>query len=86
MRKLLTILALLGLAVGISTLSARADGVTYEVSSTYGPDVPATSFSGPGSTFTFVFTVPSSVTGDFGPSGTAGFVRPDLRGRDIFVA
>jgi hypothetical protein len=59
MRKLFTILALLGLAVGISAQGARADSVTYTVNSTYGSDVPVTSVSNPGSTFTFVFTVPS---------------------------
>jgi PEP-CTERM motif len=79
MRKLLTILALLGLAVGISAQGARADGVTYTVNSTYGSDVPVTSVSEPNSTFTFVFTVPSSVTGDF--SGSGGFV--DLTSIDV---
>ena len=62
MRKLLTILAILGLAVGISALSARADGVTYTVTSTYASDVPTTSVSAPGASFTFVFTVPSPCT------------------------
>ena len=82
MRKLFTILALMGLAVGVSAVSARADGVTYTVNSTYGSDVPATSVSEPGSTFTFVFTVPSTVSGDFSSStGSGGFV--DLTGINV---
>jgi hypothetical protein len=61
MRKLFTILAILGLALSIGALSARADGVTYTVVSTYASEIgiPTTSVSAPGATFTFVFTVPS---------------------------
>jgi PEP-CTERM motif len=73
MRKLLTILATLGLAVGISALSARADGVTYTVNSTYGSDVPVTSVSNPGSTFTFVFTVPSPCSSSSTPPCASSF-------------
>jgi PEP-CTERM motif len=62
MRKLFTILAILGLAVGISALSARADGVTYTVTSTYASDVPISPVSAPDASFTFVFTVPSPCT------------------------
>jgi hypothetical protein len=62
MRKLPTILAILGLAVGISALSARADGVTYTVTSTYASDVPISPVSAPDASFTFVFTVPSPCT------------------------
>jgi hypothetical protein len=68
MRKLFTILAILALAVGISALSARADGVTYTVTSTYASDVPMTPVSAPDASFTFVFTVPS-------PCTSSGFVN-----------
>jgi PEP-CTERM motif len=74
MRKLFRILAILGLAVGVSALSARADSVTYKVTSTYASDVPTTTVSAPGVTFTLVFTVPLTITGDFSPTGTNGFV------------
>lgn len=59
MRKVLTIFAILGFAVGISTLSTRADGVTYTVTSTYASDTSTTAVSAPDATFTFTFTVPS---------------------------
>ena len=59
MRKLLTILAILGLAVGISAQGARADGVTYTVTSTYASDTSTSPVSAPGASFTFEFTVPS---------------------------
>jgi PEP-CTERM motif len=82
MRKLLTILAILGLAVGISALSARADGVTYTVTSAYASDTSTTAVSAPGATFTFIFTVPSSCPP---PASTcsvnAGFV--DVTGVDV---
>lgn len=59
MRKLITILALLGLAASISARGARADGVTYTVTSTYASDTSTTAVSAPDATFTFTFTVPS---------------------------
>src|ERR1700751_4053349 len=74
MRKLFTILAFFGLVVGISAQGAHADSVTYTVSSSYSSDVPMSSVSNPSSPFKLVFTVPLTVTGNFGPSGTQGFV------------
>jgi PEP-CTERM motif len=59
MRKLLTILALLGIAASISAREARADGVTYTVTSTYASDTSTSTVSAPGASFTFTFTVPS---------------------------
>jgi hypothetical protein len=59
MRKLLTIVALLGLAASINARSTRADGVTYTVTSTYASDAPTTGVSAPNESFTFTFTVPS---------------------------
>ena len=59
MRKLITFLALLGLAASITARSARADGVTYTVTSTYASDTSVSSVSAPDATFTFTFTVPS---------------------------
>lgn len=59
MRKLLTIVALLGLTASISARSARADGVTYTVTSTYALDAATSPVSAPGASFTFTFTVPS---------------------------
>jgi hypothetical protein len=83
MRKLLTILAILGLAVGISALSARADSVTYTVNSTYGSDVPVTSVSNPGSTFTFVFTVPSPCSSSSTPPCASSFGFVDLSSVEV---
>jgi len=75
MRKLPTILAILGLAVGISALSARADGVTYTVTSTYASDTSTTAVSAPGASFTFTFTVPSPCSSSpLTCSVSAGFV------------
>jgi hypothetical protein len=59
MRKLTTILALLGLAASINARSARADGVTYTVTSTYASNIPTTLVSAPNESFTFTFNVPS---------------------------
>ena len=59
MRKLFTIMALLGLAASVSARGARADGVTYTVTSTYASDIPTTAVSAPNESFTFMFTVPS---------------------------
>jgi hypothetical protein len=68
MRKLLTILAILGSAVGISALSARADGVTYTVTSTYASDTSTSPVSAPGASFTFEFTVPSPCSSSSTPA------------------
>lgn len=68
MRKLLTILALLGLAASISARSARADGVTYTVTSTYASDIPTTGVSAPNESFTFTFTVPSPCSSSSTPA------------------
>jgi hypothetical protein len=63
MRKLITILALLGLAVSVGAQGARADGVTYTVSSImYDLDTSATAASAPGASFILVFTVPSTAS------------------------
>ena len=59
MRKLLTILALLGFAASISARDARADGVTYMVTSTYASDTATSLVSAKDASFTFTFTVPS---------------------------
>jgi hypothetical protein len=81
MRKLLTVLTILGLAVGISALSARADGVTYTVTSTYASDTSTTAVSAPGASFTFTFTVPSSCPPPSTCSVNLGFV--DITGIDV---
>ena len=62
MRKLLPILALLGLAIGTTALSAHADGVDYTVSGVFAaiPDSPSTGQSNPGDSFTFTFSVSST--------------------------
>jgi hypothetical protein len=72
MRKPLTILALLGLAASISARSARADGVTYTVTSTYASDTSTSAVSAPDATFTFTFTVPSPCS----PSSTPSCADP----------
>jgi hypothetical protein len=65
MRKLFTILALLGLAVGTTALSAHADGVDYSVSGAFGAisGFPSTGQSNPGDSFTFTFSVSSTALG-----------------------
>jgi PEP-CTERM motif-containing protein len=85
MRKLVTILALLGLAVGVSALDAHADGVVdYTVSGVFGPisGVPSTSLSNAGDSFTLTFSVNSTalVSNGFGMSLdiTTPFVYTDI--------
>lgn len=68
MRKLITILALLGLAASISARSARADGVSYTVTSTYAADTGISAVSAPGASFTFTFTVPSPCSSSSTPA------------------
>ena len=59
MRRLLAILALLGLSVTYGAGTTRADGVDYKVSGTYAAITgsPSTPLSTPGDTFTFTFSV-----------------------------
>ena len=67
MRKLFTIVAILGLATGLAALTARADGtsVTYVVDGTFSADpiLSSTSQSNPGDHFTLTFSVPSDALG-----------------------
>jgi hypothetical protein len=66
MRKLFTILAVLGLAVGMSARNARADGVVdYTVKGTYatGTGFSSTALSNPGDSFTFSFSIDSALLG-----------------------
>ncbi|MFY9729831.1 MAG: PEP-CTERM sorting domain-containing protein [Candidatus Acidiferrales bacterium] len=67
MRKLFTIVAILGLATGLAALTARADGttVTYVVDGTFSADpiFSSTSLSNPGDSFTLTFSVPSDILG-----------------------
>ena len=77
MRKLFTIVAILGLATGLAALTARADGttVTYAVDGTFSADpvFSSTSLSNPGDNFTLTFSVPSDVLGPNPlPSGISG--------------
>jgi hypothetical protein len=86
MRKLLTILAILGLAVGISALSARADGVTYTVTSTYASDTSTSPVSAPDGSFTFTFTVPSPCSSSSTPpcsSLSVGFANFPTESIDV---
>ena len=68
MRKLFAILALLGLAASINARGARADGVTYTVTSTYASDTSTSAVSAPDASFTFSFTVPSPCSSSSTPS------------------
>jgi hypothetical protein len=65
MRKLITILALLGLATGFTALTASADTVTYMVKGTFSADpiLPSTSQSNVGDMFTLSFSVDSGALG-----------------------
>ena len=62
MRKLFTIVAILGLATGLAALTARVEctGVTYVVDGTFSADpiLSSTSQSNPGDHFTLTFSVP----------------------------
>jgi len=70
MRKLFAILAVLGLAASISARGARADGVTYTVTSTYASDTSTSAVSAPDASFTFIFTVPSPCSSSSTPACT----------------
>jgi len=66
MRKLLTILALLGVSTGVAALTARADTtIAYGVEGTFSaiPGFPSTSQSNDGDSFTLTFSVDSGVLG-----------------------
>jgi hypothetical protein len=67
MRKLFAILALLGLQVGLTAVTASADSttVTYTVDGTFSaiPMFPSSALSNPGDVFTLTFSVPSGVLG-----------------------
>ncbi len=65
MRKLITILAILGLATGFTALTASADTVTYTVNGTFSADpvLPSTSLSNVGDSFTLSFSVDSGALG-----------------------
>ncbi len=73
MRKLLTIVAILGLSISFCALAASADTVSYSVSGTYASGTPFTStlLSNPGDSFTFTFSVNSALLGP-GPIGGDG--------------
>ena len=79
MRKLFTIVAILGLATGLAALTARADGttVTYVVDGTFSADpvLPSTSLSNPGDHFTLTFSVPADV---LGPNPLPGGMSDDI--------
>jgi len=70
MRKLLTIMAILGLSISFCALAASADTVSYTVSGTYATGAPFTStlLSNPGDSFTFTFSFDSALLGP-GPIG-----------------
>ena len=66
MRKLLTILAILGLSISFTALTARADTtVDYTVNGTFGSvtGFPSTSLSNAGDSFTLTFDVSSTALG-----------------------
>jgi hypothetical protein len=65
MRKLLTIMAILGLSISFCALAASADTVSYTVSGTYATGAPFTStlLSNPGDSFTFTFSFDSALLG-----------------------
>jgi hypothetical protein len=77
MRKLLTIMAILGLSIGFCALAASADTVSYTVSGTYATGAPFTStmLSNPGDSFTFTFSVDSAL---LGPGPIGGNMTGDL--------
>jgi hypothetical protein len=78
MQKILAILALLGLPVGLTAVTASADTstVTYTVDGTFSaiPMFPSTALSNSGDVFTLTFSVPSGVLGTMpiGNDFTAG--------------
>ena len=77
MRKLITILALLGLAAGFTALTASADTttVTYTVDGTFSASPPfsTTAIANPGDSFTLTLSVPSDALGpDPLPTGMSG--------------
>ncbi len=88
MRKLLTILGLLGLSTGFVALTARADTVAYTVDGTFSaiPGFSSSALSNPGDMFTLTFSVPSGVLGTtpIGSGMTPGspvtfdFITPSL--------
>jgi hypothetical protein len=65
MRKLLTIVAILGLSISFFALAASADTVTYTITGTYASGAPFTStmLSNPGDSFTFTFSFDSALLG-----------------------
>jgi hypothetical protein len=66
MRKLFTVLALLGLSIGFTAVTASADStVSYTVDGTFSatPMFPSTALSNPGDFFTLSFSVPLGVLG-----------------------
>lgn len=73
MRKLLSIVAILGLSISFSALATSADTVSYSVSGTYATGTPFTStlLSNPGDSFTFTFSFNSA---DLGP-GPIGMIQ-----------
>jgi hypothetical protein len=78
MRKLIAILALLGLATGFTALTASADTtIAYELDGTLSavPGFPSTSLSNAGDSFTLTFSVDSGVLGS-SPIGSG--MSPDV--------
>lgn len=78
MRKTLTILAVLGFAIGISARTASADGgVDYTVTGSFatGSDFSSTALSNPGDSFTFTFSVNPTQLGS-GPIGGEAVTIP----------
>jgi hypothetical protein len=67
MRKLFTVLAVLGLSTGLTAVTASADStvVSYVVDGTFSaiPMFPSSALSNPGDVFTLTFSVPSDVLG-----------------------
>jgi hypothetical protein len=79
MRKLITILALLGLSTGFAALTASADTtIAYTVDGTFSavPNTPSTSLSNAGDSFSLTFSVDSGVLGT-SPIGNGG-MSPDV--------
>ena len=78
MRKLITILALLGLSTGFAALTASADTtIAYTVDGTFSamPGFPSTSLSNAGDSFTLTFSVDSGV---LGPNPIGIGMSPDV--------
>jgi PEP-CTERM motif len=74
MRKLLTILAILGLSISFTALTARADTtVDYTVNGTFGlvTGFPSTSLSNAGDSFTITFSVDQALLVSGGAAGVS---------------